>query len=169
MVDNNGWRSNRIYSTYGGSVDYTAGKSAYFKDSSGKQVFMIQTKVVDTGGVPIFLDDPILINILDYMVTNKYITAVETNFHTDKIETAKTLRELPTKYPNIAKKGSIGETIVTLPAPPKGATGPSPITNFIYWPKAHMYYYDRKKPTDYIFTDDGNIDQTFLTLIQNRK
>ena len=161
MVDNNA--NNHIYPTYGSGLDYTDGKPARFTDSSGKQVFMTQTNVVDMGGVPLFLDDPILKNVLDYMVTNKYITGY------DKQYPARALRELLQKNPKMAKRGSRGEIIVTLPAAPKDATGPSPITNFIYWPNAHMYYYDRNKPTDFIFTDDGNIDQTFLTLIQNRK
>ena len=161
MVDNNA--NNHIYPTYGSVVDYTDGKPARFTDSSGKKVYMIETHVVDMGGVPLFLDDPILKNVLDYMVTNKYITGYDEDLP------GRTLRELPQKYPNISKKGSKGQIIVTLPAAPKDATGPSPITNFIYWQKAHIYYYDRNKPTDFIFTDDGNIDQTFLTLIQNRK
>lgn len=162
MVDNNA--NNHIYPTYGSSVDYTDGKSAYFKDSSGKQVFMTQTGVIDTGGVPLFLDDPILKQILDYMVTNKYIESYSENKKLRMI-----LYDLPNNYPNISKRGPSGEIIVTLPDAPKDATGPSQITNFTYWPKAHIYYYDKNKPTDYIFTDDGNIDQTFLTLIQNRK
>ena len=159
-VDNN-W-DNHIYPKYGSGLDYTDGKPAYFRDSSGKQVFMTETHVVDMGGVPLFLDDPILKNVLDYMVTNKYITGY------DKDAYWRTFHQLLQKKV-FAKRGARGETIVTLPAAPKDATGPSPITNFIYWPKAHMYYYDRNKPTDFIFTDDGNIDQTFLTLIQNRK
>lgn len=160
LVHNNANNDNRIYKVYGSYVDYVNGKPVYFKDSSGKQVFMIQTSVVDTGGVPLFLDDPILKTILDYMVANKYIASY------DKDSPGQTLRELPS---NISKKGPSGEIIVTLPAAPKNATGPSPITKFTYWPKAHIYYYDKNKPTDYIFTDDGNIDQTLLTLIQNRK
>jgi hypothetical protein len=158
-VDRNG-SDGHIYPKNGQTTDYTGGKSAYFIDSSGKKVYMIETGVFDTGGVAGFLDDPILITILDYMVANKYITKY------NKDLPSQTLRELPS---NISKRGSMGQFIVTLPSPPKNATGPSPITNFTYWPKAHIYYYDRNKPTDFIFTDEGVIDQTFLTLIQNRK
>jgi hypothetical protein len=162
MVDFNS--NNHIYSTGGGSVNYSRGNSVYFVDSSGNKVYMIRTGVIDMGGVPIFLDDSILKQILDYMVTNKYIESYSKNKSLRMV-----LYELPNNYPNISKRGSSGQIIVTLPDAPKDATGPSPITNFTYWPKAHIYYYNKDKPTDYIFTDDGSIDQTFLTLIKNRK
>jgi hypothetical protein len=136
----------------------------YFKDSSGKNVYTIKTKILDIGGIPKFMDESVIIQILDYMVANKYIESYDKS----SLGIGKKLFDLPAKNSKIAKKGSKGETIVSLPDPPKDASGVSPITNFTYWPNAYVYYYDPKTPTNYVFTDDGTTDPTFLDLIQNR-
>ena len=158
----NGNTNNKIYKKNHTS-SYVWGKPYFFKDSNDSTVSFILTDIFDTGGVPRFTDESVVKDVLKYMVDNGYIDSY------NSANPSLTLKNLHNKNKDIATKGSIGEIIVKMPAPPKNAKGVSPITSFTYWPSAHVYYYDTKTPSGYIFNDTGEIDSTFLNLIQKRK
>lgn len=160
---------NAIYPVNANSTQYNGGSRFKFYDSSNKVVYMEQAAIMDVGGVPNLIRvtsgiNPKVKTILDYMVENQFLNSSDIK-NVSSVNSA--LSNLPTTKPSIAKKGTNSEIIVSMPKSAK--TGElAPITNFIYWKRANLYYYDETNP-EFIFTDEGAVDSTFLSLIQNRK
>lgn len=168
MVNDRSNFQEKVYPLNPQNNNYKEGSRFYFKNPSGKKVIMEFAPTLETSGIPELIlvtegVNPQIKHILNYMVTNQFLNSSDITSAT-KVKTA--LYNLPVKKPSIAKYGSKGEVIVDMPAPEKKGEL-APITNFLYWPKAHVYYYSELEP-NYIFTDEGSIDSTFLDLIQNR-